>query len=78
MDLRQTVNSNTNDLSAFFWENAKKDLCIIGKTSSRGEDEVAMLLHVVIHNIYQMDATGNGLHAEKKLTMLHSNPLSNE
>ena len=58
MDLHRTVKLGYENLSTFFLEHVKKDLFVIGKTLSRGEDEVAMLLHEVLHTISQMDATG--------------------
>jgi hypothetical protein len=57
MDLHRTVKLDIEDLSTFFLDHVKKDLFVIGKTLSRGEDEVAMLLHEVLHTISQMDAT---------------------
>ena len=57
--IHTTINISVGDLSQFFWDHLKVDLAIIGRTLSRGEDEVAMLLHQVVNTISQLDVTGD-------------------
>ena len=58
-DLHSTINVPVEDLGQFFWGHLRVDLAIIGRTLSRGEDEVAMLLHQVVNTILQLDVTGD-------------------
>ena len=58
-DLRSTINVPVEDLGQFFWNHLRADLAIIGRTLSKGEDEVAMLLHQIVNTISQLDVTGD-------------------
>ena len=58
-DLRSTINVPVGDLGSFFWDHLRVDLAIIGRALSRGEDEVAMLLHQVVNTISQLDVKGD-------------------
>ena len=46
--------TNVPDLAHFFWDHLRKDLRIIGKRLSHGENEVLMVLHRIIHHLAGM------------------------
>lgn len=47
--------TNVTDLAHFFWGHLKKDLRIIGKRLSHGENEVLIVLHRVTHHLAGME-----------------------
>ena len=49
--------ANVPDLAHFFWDHLRKDLGIIGKSLSHGENEVLMFLHRVIHHLAGIPST---------------------
>ena len=49
--MRSAVITNLLDPAQFFWDHLKTDLRIIGKCLSKGENEVLMMLHRIIHQL---------------------------
>ena len=49
--MRSAVIANVPDLPHFFWDHLKTDLRIIGRCLSKGENEVVMVLHRIIHQL---------------------------
>lgn len=55
--LRTAMITDVPDLAQFFWGHLKKDLRIIAKCLSHGENEVHIVLHRVIHHLAGMEPT---------------------
>ncbi len=68
----------TNDpyLACFFYDHLKKDLKIIGKCLSQGENEVVMVLHRIIHQLTGLQPT-IGKYAKQvyRVVTLMCNPI---
>ena len=56
--IRGAITVQVQDLAMFFWEHLMLDLIVIGKTLSRGEDEVSLLLSTVINNLSKQHNAG--------------------
>ena len=55
--MRSAVIANVPDLAHFFWDHLKTDLRLIGKCLSKGENEVLMVLHRIIHQLTGLQPT---------------------